>query len=276
MPLGEGRWREAVAAELRAQGHAKDAERFELCGKQLVLRCGDCSTPRLGSYWCERKCCPSCQRRRAAATVDKWLEIATGIPRRAGYAWVLITLTLTPSGDLRKDYARLLVGWRKLLQRWRRAGFEGAGGFRSVEVGTGTSKRAVKHTAATGIEHRGGNVHLHTLAYLPYIPQAKLSLAWLEIAGSSIVDIRAVKGPLREAMQETAKYMAKWTDYDPATAVKLYIAFRSCLPFRSWGVCYGTGVVEPDFYQPCAKCGCVKWWPDGVIAWPGASSTGPP
>jgi len=63
------------------------------------------------------------------------------------------------------------------------------------------------------------NLHCHAVVFGPYIPNAKLSQAWLDITrDSKVVDIRAVHQPSR-----TVRYVAK-SPVDSARFLTSYIA----------------------------------------------------
>jgi len=151
--------KERALDELRVVGLYADASRWESCGIKEPYYCGGCGNRRLVAVRCDLKICPDCARRRAAKLRAAWLRAAHRVPKRRGYRWALLTLTLVKSGDVRADYARIVKCWQRMTQKLRRK-HDGIGGFRSVEVGD------------------DGNVHIHALSYLPFIEQATLSDEW--------------------------------------------------------------------------------------------------
>lgn len=72
---------------------------------------------------------------------------------------------------------------------------------------------------------KNGWPHFHILLRAPYIPQAWYQKQWLELAGSPIVDIRAIHGG-----RETARYVGKYLGKSPHRFSKM----RSYDASRGW------------------------------------------
>ena len=235
----------------------KDAGKLRDCGKEGVVYCGGGGHPRLIRVWCELSICPQCARRHAAIVRGEWLRAAQRVPTCKGYRWRLVTLTLRASGDLRADYYRLLQSFSKLRRRWERR-YLGCGGFRSVEVG------------------QAKNVHMHLLAYLPWVDQHELATEWEQITdGSRVVDIRLVRD-FRNGVAEVCKYITKLSGARAASEiVEVYLALKRTLPRRAWGVCYG--LVEHSIWTPppCEICGSRKWYPARLVGFWERSTRGP-
>lgn len=245
-----------TSAALCRAGYYKESGRLDDCGMKRLLLCGACGTPREGTYHCDLALCPGCARRRAARLRDAWRAAIPGVPVPPGYRWVLLTLTLKPSGAhveaLRADVARILWAWRLFLDRLRRRydpTKQHMGGFFSVEV--------------------AGAVHLHVLAVLPYVEQRVLGDIWRDVTGDSyIVDIRAVRGA-EAACAEVCKYISKAVggncDGDAERAVAVWAAVRGRQIHRPFGVLFGR-VQRPAVERvPCPACGAHEWFPAELL-----------
>lgn len=180
----------------------------------------------------------------------------------------MLTLTLKSKGgvsaeNVKADYERILKCFQKLT-RWLRKLYPGVGGFRTVEIGD------------------GGNVHIHSLSYLPFIAQKVLAEKWKEITGdSSIVDIRAAwsKRPdgqvIRGALTEALKYITKIAGRDPRELVDIYIALKGRQVARAWGVCHGLVWKAEVQKVVCEHCGGTDWLPEAVLEMKKRRAQGP-
>jgi len=114
-------------------------------------------------------------------------QAASGLPNR------FITLTVNPQvGDDPESRLLLLTrAWRVIIQRLRRQ-----------HVGASIEYLAVVEAT------KAGEPHLHILYRGPYIPQNELSEWMDQLAGSPIVDIRAIKGT-KQAVAYVTKYVGK-------------------------------------------------------------------
>jgi hypothetical protein len=126
------------------------------------------------------------------------------------------------------------------------------GGFMSVEV--------------------AGAVHLHVLGYLPFVPQAWLSSAWLAVTGDSpIVDVRAVRGATADALREVVKYIGKAIGTgDTDRAVETWAAMKGRQVRRPWGVAWAIDRAAPKLEicgMSCEKCGGEAWLTADGLAW---------
>lgn len=220
------------------------------CGTEAPWVCIDCGHPKKVKTWCGSKLCPSCARRKSARMRAGWENAAVRLPRQHGYGWKLVTLTLAKM-DMASDYKRGVKAFQKLSRNWARR-HPGCGGFRCFEVGS------------------DGNVHLHVLAYLPFVAQKEISDEWLALTGDSkIVDIRAVKGGVRGGLREVCKYITKLSlDRDVTELVDIYAVMRAKQPVRPWGAMHGL-VTKADFpvvQKPeCENCGSTRLYPEFVV-----------
>ena len=258
-----------MTAALHDGGFAKESDRMGDCQVERAMLCTGCGKEpspkrRWGRIVCDIKCCPHCARSRAARLRDKWSDAAARMPTRKGYAWAKVTLTLKRYGaaydnanTLAADLDRITVSWRRLRARLKRR-WRFIGGFSALEV--------------------AGAVHIHLLAYLPFIEQAWLSDAWLDCTGDSkYVWIRAA-GPLGPAIREQAKYICKEISVpgDEGKAVLIWSAFRRRQSHRAWGTAHGLIRDIPPKPIECEWCGGTDWFPADCISYLDRSARGPP
>ena len=132
-----------------------------------------------------------------------------------GRGWKLLTLTTPAVNDLeaRFDPEALRTAVRTavevFLPFWRRT----AWGRQVRDSGT-RKKRARRDTSAVRVLEvaRGGMVHVHSLVYGEYVPQADLAEAWraaLGVAHPVVVDVRAVGADVASGIREALKYATK-------------------------------------------------------------------
>lgn len=273
-------WRERVEVELRERGFHREADRFCECNTEKVKHCASCGHVRFGRWWCELSICPDCARRRAERTRQAWRNAAARVRQRRGFSWKLLTVTVEKSGDVRADYQRLRAAWRKFRHRLSRR-YPGTGGFASVEVG------------------ESGNVHLHTLCYLPFVPKkcrrcegdvldtrarvsaccgaetiCGLSPMWKQCSGAPVCDLRAVAG---DPFVEACKYITKLAHRDPGEVVAIWQALRRFELWRPWGVAHGLVEKFEPAEPQCEVCGGIEWLTEETLKWlRWQEGTGPP
>jgi len=134
--------------------------------------------------YCRSWTCDTCQPRRRRQLLA---QAASGRPNR------FITLTARPGSDgTPRERLRMLAhAWRTIVKRLHRLHPLKTIEYMAVVEGT-----------------KRGEPHLHILYRGPWIAQRTLSTWMLELTGSPIVDIRAVKNT-RNAVRYVAKYIAK-------------------------------------------------------------------
>lgn len=182
-----------------------------LRSRKHLDRLGDCRTRafftihsetkavRVASNRCNLRWCPMCQQTKRtiiAHGVSKWV-VAAGSPK-------FMTLTLRSTDEpLQFQLKKLYDAFRK----FRRRVFPGKlirGGFWFFQVTWNTSRMQ-------------WHPHIHCLIDSEFLPQRRLSKAWVLVSGgSSIVDIRAVKDAVK-----AAQYVARY-----ATAPASLLSFR--------------------------------------------------
>ena len=261
-------WRERVALELEGRGYGKQAERFRDCGAERPLLCGNCGSKRWGAIRCEVAICPDCARKHAARTRQAWRSAAKRMQPRDGYRWVMLTLTIESSGNIRSDYDKLRAAWRSFRLRLQRR-YPGIGGFAAIEVGASR------------------NVHLHTLCLMPYVPricsaceapQARtlrrgqpsaccgaelhcgLSPMWREASGAPVCDLRAAYGGAKaDPFLEACKYITKLDGRAPFELVEIWASLRRATLQRAWGAAFKlVGKIEVPRVA-CKDCGSTHW-----------------
>ncbi len=268
--------RDKLAAALERAGQTEDATRVGTCGDFRVF-VDPHSHTRYGREQCEHRLCPRCARRRAKKQVAAWTDAAKRVPKRRGYRWRFVTLTLRVGStqgrlfgfgpatiDLQADVVRIKDCLARLRRRWRRTA-DGLAGFYNVEVG---------HKVT------GRNVHLHVLVYSPWIDQADLAEEWEALTGDSrVVDVRAVRGGIHGAMKEVAKYITKLNLHrDVDELVAIHLAMKGKATGRAFGLCHGMVDTPPAADPPmCPICRSTTWyWVSDPVVLAGLAARSPP
>jgi plasmid rolling circle replication initiator protein Rep len=164
-----------------------------------------------GAQFCRVRHCPVCQWRRSMMWQAKFYQalpsLQEAFPRSR---WLFLTLTVAncPIGALRANLQAMNSAWQRLIQRVE---FKPVLGF-------------VRTTEVTRAEDGKVHPHFHVLMMVrpsyfgkSYVTQARWTELWQECARldyAPMVDIRAVKGDLSKAVQETLKYAVKPADME--------------------------------------------------------------
>lgn len=159
--------------------------------------------------FCRVRNCPVCQWRRSMMWQARFYEalpaVQEAFPR---HRWVFLTLTVKNCdvGELRATLRAMSAAWGRLIKRPE---------FRPVSGW-------VRTTEVTRAEDGSAHPHYHCLLLVSpsyfgrgYITQARWAELWESCARldySPVVDVRAVKGDLGKAVQETLKYSVKPSD----------------------------------------------------------------
>lgn len=166
--------------------------------------------------FCRVRTCPICQWRRSMMWQARFYEslpvIQDQFPK---HRWIFLTLTVRncPITELRDTLKTMTAGWTRLI---RLPEFRTVSGWiRTTEVTRG----------AEGTAHP----HFHCLLLVKpsyfrgacYVSQSRWAEAWKAAARldyQPVVDVRAVKGDLSKAVQETLKYAVKPSDMEGDSA----------------------------------------------------------
>lgn len=162
-----------------------------------------------GAHFCHVRHCPVCQWRRSMMWQAKFYQALPALQAEHPKArWIFLTLTVKncPVTELRETLKAMGSAWQRLIQRQE---FRPVLGFvRTTEVTRGDD----------GLAHP----HFHALLMVStsyfgrgYVPQARWVELWRECGRFDyvpVVDVRAVKGDLGKAVQETLKYSVKPSD----------------------------------------------------------------
>ena len=204
-------------------------------------RCGDCRR-----VWSARTYVRTAKALEARGGEERRRWKRNGMRRGARPMLVLLTLTLADSGDLAGDETKLKDAWHD-WRCWlrRRLGRTWPYELR-VEVTPGT--------------HGRGHVHLHAVAFLPFVSFADARDAWMRAVArkggmSTQWDARTKRTTaqgLRSAARYLAQYAAKGLDirHLPALAVswrQAHYGRRTTTASRGWFV--------PAPPLPCDECG---------------------
>lgn len=163
-----------------------------------------------GAHFCRVRHCPVCQWRRSMMWRAKFYQALPALQESfPGARWIFLTLTVRncPLLDLRATLQAMSSAWNRF--RLRPEFVPVVGWVRTTEVTRG----------ADGSAHP----HFHVLLMVKssyftgrsYVKQARWVELWQECARLDYkpsVDVRAVKGDLSKAVQETLKYAVKPAD----------------------------------------------------------------
>jgi len=236
----------------RARSIQLDPEqRVDTCEVRAVtVRCG-CRHVRIPVPCGFRWHCEKCQRRIArrqnkrfrAAFSAHWHDAehgwrACGRKRGERATWRLITLTIAHSGDIRRDRAALVLGWKRLRQwLWPRIG---------------KFPFALVWELTPGRDGRG-HLHAHVGALWPYLDYHELRAEWLRACPESD-RINVVTGA--QGARDVAHYLAKYVSKSVDTR-----DMPPILAARAIAANYGQRLVSTShhFYVPrqslCRTCG---------------------
>jgi plasmid rolling circle replication initiator protein Rep len=165
-----------------------------------------------GSQFCRVRHCPVCQWRRSMMWQAKFYQAIPSLQESfPGARWLFLTLTVKncPLGDLRANLRAMNEAWNRLRLR---SEFKPVLGW-------------IRTTEVTRSPDGSAHPHFHVLLMVRpsyftgqyYVSQARWVELWKESARldySPSVDIRAVKGDLSKAVQETLKYSVKPSDME--------------------------------------------------------------
>ena len=207
---------------------------------------GELSFRLRGAQFCRVRHCPVCQWRRSMMWQAKFYTalpaLQAAFPR---VRWIFLTLTVKncPVVALRANLTAMNGAWKRLCLRPE---FKSVLGFvRTTEVTRGEDGSAHPHFHVLMMvrpSYFGGNY---------YVTQVRWVGLWQECARldyAPVVDVRAVKGDLSKAVQETLKYAVKPADME-ADGEWLLELTRQLHKLRF----IATGGALKDVFKPEAK-----------------------
>lgn len=269
--------RQKLIVRLHEEGDEELAALLTRCGQTMKLRCTCCSALKAVEVRCEKRWCPVCARKIAAARVAKYTYAV------ARMQWPLfLTLTVQNSIDAWEGIRRMKSCWGKMRRtKWFKA-CDVKGGITAMEI---TNKGS------------GWHPHLHTVIDCRWLavrtprPQrgdsaesirlkcssakAELDAEWAKVT-KQVTASTYVKRTDRLDLRELLKYAA-----DPGTLsneqgriselIRAIDKFRMVQPF---GHCMGISAeiealaAEDHVTKPCAGCGGSSWLPELTIERP--------
>lgn len=239
-------------------------ERFRKCKQQgQISSCPDCQTRFYTRFYCKARLCDTCSRIYGGRVQKKVMSVVRPYFANRKKGWTLAMLTLSestakyrgrfPNQDDTKrfnksvgDFCRLFYG--KFRGRISRTGkvvedrkrYQGAGTIAVNEFG-----------------QENNNLHCHLLIYGPWIPQAKLLTAWMNLTGG---DRGCFIEPIRDP-KKAAHYVAKYVTkpprfYDLRRAVEFLNATRGTRRIRTGGIFYNQIKIAKRKHDPdnCPFC----------------------
>lgn len=203
----------AQDAEFRRLGtRVLDCSGFLSFARIADQETGELSLKLRGARFCRVRHCPVCQWRRSMMWQAKFYQALPAIQEAyPGARWLFLTLTVRncPVDALRATLGAMSDGWNRL--RLRSELKPVVGWVRTTEVTRGGDGSAHPHfhcLLMVGPSYFTGR---------QYVKQARWTELWQECARldyKPMVDVRAVKGDLSKAVQETLKYAVKPADME--------------------------------------------------------------
>jgi len=202
----------AQDAEFRRLGaRVLDCSGFLAFARIADQETGELSLKLRGAQFCRVRHCPVCQWRRSMMWQARFYQALPAVQEAyPGARWLFLTLTVRncPVDALRATLKAMNDAWNRLRLRSE---------FKPV-VGW------VRTTEVTRSADGSAHPHFHVLLMVrpsyfgkSYVTQSRWVELWKECARldySPTVDIRAVKGDLSKAVQETLKYAVKPADME--------------------------------------------------------------
>jgi len=210
------------------------------------LICTNCGATVDVPLFCGDRFCDICSGPRRTRFSRRVERIVKHLPKRNGYKWRFITLTIPTATRPAAALDTLYASFRRLRNRklWKR---KVAGGIVGAEVTRTWDKF---------------HVHIHILAYSLYFPQADLARAWKSCSPGRIVDIRLI--PSRNAAMYLTKYVTKST-LPAAFRPEVSEAFRNRRLYTVFGDCHSLKLKKEYHPTPCASCSNGNWVPLSMI-----------
>lgn len=201
----------ASDAEFRRLGaRVLDCSGFLVFARIVDQETGELSLKLRGAQFCRARHCPVCQWRRSMMWQAKFYQALPSVHEAYPRArWLFLTLTVKNCSvdDLRATLKVMNDAWNRL--RLRSEFKPVVGWIRTTEVTRSTD---------------GAHPHFHVLLMVKpsyfgksYVTQSRWVELWQECAHLDYfpsVDVRAVKGDLSKAVQETLKYSVKPSDME--------------------------------------------------------------
>lgn len=262
------RWRSAVEAELWAAGRYEDSSVFGSCGQAFgsfnVLTCEEDldHLSEVRPLTCKLRICPDCERREQARKMAYYIPafkaLIDGDPIDG---WSLKHLVLTTPYALEDQTAETLQnawrGFEKALNAIFMKVFEGKLTKEEQRRGRISYKlHQLAMLAANEFGEAGKRLHFHILAYCPFIPKQTITDCWkaategeCEVNWIERVDYHGVE----DAVKEVAKYVTKFTELEPAQAIKLLDVLKGNRRVRSYGTIRGMEIEKPE-KPACPVC----------------------
>jgi hypothetical protein len=222
-----------------------EAYKLENCMKTgIVIHCDTCGKQFYVPLRCDLRICSDCSRKHSRRLLKKYLPLIQklGEVRGSSYTLKFLTLTVVNTRELSNESIKALFkNVRKLIREF----FDkkmGAGALGVLEVG------------------KNLNIHIHLLAYGPYVLQQRLSERWAEITGDSfIVDIRKARGNHQNLLNYVLKYITKPCSFEePKHYAQYLMALKGVRRVHSFGIFYNIGKVIKELIR-CACGGRLKF-----------------
>lgn len=200
----------------------KKASRVAECGQVLEFAVDEDGNKRLARAWfCKSRMCAMCNWRRTMKHSYQSMKVVEEVMRRKPNArWLFLTLTTRNSvdgGNLDKNLRSMTAGFNRLM-KYKKVSKNLIGFMRATEV-------------TVNQEDGTYNQHMHVLLCVEntyfknsenYISQKEWTSLWkraMQLSYTPVVHIQAIKpknkhkSDIRSAIDETAKYPVKDSDY---------------------------------------------------------------
>lgn len=203
-----------------------------------TVYCQSCQTTFGVPIRCKSRFCNVCNRVRAARVRRRIRFIVHSTPKKTGYSWKKLELTVKNDHDLDKCLDHLIASFRRLRQSsfWKK---NVLGGVYVIEV--------------TYSELFGWHPHLHIIFYSVYLPQFTLSHLWFRCTSDSTYVYIKRCNDRQHAINYVTKYVTKPEKLPDEQIPAADSALRRRRLFAPVGECFA---LNSEFKPPRKSFAC--------------------
>lgn len=193
------------AFEISNKAAKSSIANFQKCADFVSLKDGRIHS----ANFCKQRYCPICQWRLSRKVYHDISSVINAVNAQNEYKYILMTLTVENMDKLSEGITTVLQGFKRLFKR-REVARAFKGYIRTLEI--------------TRSDIGQWHPHIHCICAVDndywtqdYIEQNRLITLWQEATGAKYapnVDIRLIKGEIKDAVAEVAKYAVKPFDLD--------------------------------------------------------------
>ena len=193
------------AFEIANKNAKSSISNFQKCADFVSLKDGKIHS----ASFCKQRYCPICQWRLSRKVYHEISSVINAVNENNEYKYILMTLTVKNMDRLSEGITTVLQGFKRLFKR-REVTRAFKGFIRTLEI--------------TRSDVGQWHPHIHCICAVNneywtqnYISHDRLIELWQEATGAEYapnVDIRLIKGEIKDAVAEVAKYAVKPFDLD--------------------------------------------------------------